>query len=51
MTNAELFKRHKNNPEALHDFVSQVATLVWKYGKYRVLWAVEQMEKKYDIRK
>ena len=51
MTKDELFKRYKHNPEALHNFVSQVAQLVWKYGEHNVLWAVEQMEKKYDIRK
>lgn len=51
MDKAELFKRYKDNPEALHNFVSQVATLIWQYGEHRVLWAVEQMEKKYDIRK
>ena len=41
----------KQNPEYFRWLALEAIELKEKYGKYRVLWAVEQMEKKYDIRK
>ena len=40
-----------NNPAVLYYVVHDMFELTKKYGKYRVLWAIEQMEKKYDIHK
>ncbi len=48
MTTTELFKRYEHNPEVLHNFASEVSELVHQYGKYHVLWAIEQLEKKYE---
>lgn len=47
-TIADIIKR--NNLDYVRWLMLEVTELKEKYGKYRVLWAVEQMEKKYDIR-
>lgn len=48
--NDKIIKMHKENPEYFRYLAYELGNLVLEYGKYRVLWAIEQMEKKYDIR-
>ena len=48
MTAADILKK---DPYYFRWLVWEVHDLTEKYGKNRVLWAIEQMEKKYDIRK
>ena len=46
-TIADMIKR---NPDYFRWLALEVVELKEKYGKYRLLWAIEQMEKKYECK-
>lgn len=41
---------HRNNLNYVKWLMLEASELKAKYGKYRVLWAIEQMEKKYECK-
>lgn len=41
---------NRNNLDYVKWLMLEATELKEKYGKYRVLWAIEQMEKKYECK-